>query len=119
MLGLRELLLSSDGIDLADVYEHGSEVLMGTARETRAREDVAAKKRRHLKHKQRLLAIEQRLEQVERERQSLSAELELERDEAAETDRLQSLQRQKIKQRRDPGRGNPSKTTIGDEGEQS
>ena len=115
----RELLLSSDGIDLADVYEHGSEVLMGTARETRAREDASARRRRHLKHKQRLLAIEQRMEQVESERQSLSDELALERDEAAETDRLEDLQRQKIKQRRDPGRGNLPKATSGNEGEQS
>ncbi|MGO1233089.1 MAG: ATPase domain-containing protein [Marinobacter sp.] len=113
----RELLLSNKGVDLADVYELGSEVLMGTARATREREDAAARRRQQLERRQRRLDIERRMEQVERERQILIAELELEEDESAETDHLERIQRQQIKQRRDPEHENPSAPAVSDEGE--
>lgn len=115
----RELLLSNKGVDLADVYEHGSEVLMGTARATREREDAATERRRQLKRKQRRLDIERRMEQAERERQLLAAELELENDESAETDHLERIQRQQIRQRRDPEQENPPMPVSSDEGEPS
>ncbi len=115
----RELLLSGEGIDLADVYEHGSEVLMGTARATREREDAAARRRRQLEHEQRRLNLERRIEQVERERQSLAAELELEREESTEMDQLERTHRQQIKQRRDPEHENPPAHVTTDEGGQS
>ncbi|MDR9425153.1 MAG: ATPase domain-containing protein [Marinobacter sp.] len=113
----RELLLSNKGVDLADVYEYGSEVLMGTARATREREDAAAERRRQLERKQRRLDIERRMEQVERERRILAAEMELEKEESAETDHLERIQRQQIKQRRDPGQENPATPAVSDEGE--
>jgi len=37
---MREMLLSADGIDLADVYSAGGEVLLGTARAQREQSDV-------------------------------------------------------------------------------
>jgi len=39
---LREVLLSADGIDLADVYTAGGDVLLGTARVQREQQDVVA-----------------------------------------------------------------------------
>jgi circadian clock protein KaiC len=39
----RELLLSSDGIDLADVYSSGGDVLVGTARVEREQSDAASR----------------------------------------------------------------------------
>lgn len=115
----RELLLSNKGVDLADVYELGSEVLMGTARATREREDAAAERRRQLERKQRRLDIERRMEQVERERRILAAELELEKEESAETDHLERVQRQQIKQRRDPEQENPPVHAPSDKGGQA
>ena len=115
----RELLLSDEGIDLADVYEHGSEVLMGTARANRAREDAAAERRRQLQRQQRRLNLEQRIEQVERERQSLAAELELESDQSTEMDQLERIRRKQIKQRRDPDKENTSAHAATGEGEPS
>ena len=115
----RELLLSNKGVDLADVYELGSEVLMGTARAAREREDAAARRRQKLERRQRRLDIERRMEQVERDRQILIAELELEDDESAETDHLERIQRQQIKQRRDPGQENLPTPAGSDEGEPS
>ncbi len=114
----RELLLSNEGIDLADVYEHGSEVLMGTARLTREREDAAAARRRQRESEQRRLDLERRIEQVEHERRRLAAQLELEKAESAETERLERDYREHIKQRRDPGRGDSSPQVTSDEGEQ-
>lgn len=113
----RELLLSNKGVDLADVYELGSEVLMGTARAAREREDAAARRRQQLERRQRRLDIERRMEQVERERQILISELELEEDESAETDHLERVQRQQIKQRRDPGQESSLTPAVSDEGE--
>ncbi len=42
---VRELVLSDTGVDLADVYAAGGNVLMGTARLEKEREQVAAEKR--------------------------------------------------------------------------
>ncbi len=104
----RELILSDQGIDLADVYEHGSEVLMGTARATREREDAAAARRRAREREQRRMDLEQRLEQTEREQRRLAAELQLEEEEFSETDRLERVHQERIKQRREPERDTPS-----------
>lgn len=48
---VRELLLSDAGVDLADVYEYGSEVLMGTARVQKEHE-IAEHHRRDLEREQ-------------------------------------------------------------------
>jgi circadian clock protein KaiC len=115
----RELLLSDKGIDLADVYEHGSEVLMGTARAIREREDAAAGRRLQLKRKQRRLNLEGRIEQAERERQTLTAELELEREESTQADQLERMHRNQIKQRRDPEQEHSPAHAATDEGRHS
>lgn len=110
----RELLLSDRGIDLADVYEHGSEVLMGTARAMREREDAAAERRRQLEREQRREDLEQGIEQAERERRRLAAKLELERSASLETDQQERVSREQIRQRRDPERVNPATKDPGD-----
>ena len=108
----REVLLSKKGIDLADAYEHGSEVLMGTARAARVRADAAAARRRQLQRQQRQLELEQRMEQAERQYRRLASELELEREIADETDRLDQVHHEHIKRRRDPEpRNSPAHVT--------
>lgn len=99
----RELLLSSAGIDLADIYEHGSEVLMGTARATKQLELAAAERRQQLMREQTVRDLERRIEQVEQERRRLVDELALEKAEADETEDLKRAGLDQIKLRRNPG----------------
>ncbi len=119
----RELLLSDAGIDLADVYEYGSEVLMGTARANREAEEDAAAQRRERERQQRRVDLERRLEQADQERQRLAAELALEQDQVSEADRAEATRRDTIQQRRDPDQDNPSAPapddTSHDEGQSS
>ncbi len=98
----RELLLSDDGIDLADVYEHGAEVLMGTARAVKENEQAAAERRRQKEREQRRADLERRIEQAAAERRRLADELALEEDEVIEVDRQERGDREQIKGRRDP-----------------
>ncbi|MFN2332466.1 MAG: ATPase domain-containing protein, partial [Halomonas sp.] len=112
----RELLLSDAGIDLADVYEHGSEVLMGMARATRERKDVATERRRQRERERRRLDLERRIEQTDIERHRLATELELEKAESTETDRVEQLDREQIKQWRTPEREDPAEHANSDEG---
>ncbi|MCC5874311.1 MAG: AAA family ATPase [Gammaproteobacteria bacterium] len=118
----RELLLSNAGIDLADVYEYGSEVLMGTARALKESEEAAAERSRQLERKQRRLELERRLEHTEHERRRLAAELELEAAEDAETDRLARVQGGRMKRlrmadREVPSRHEPGPEASGSDGE--
>ena len=53
---VRELIISSDGLDLADVYQFGSEVLMGTARLQKKKQE----EQKHL-HGQRELFYKQKM----------------------------------------------------------
>ncbi len=62
---VRELLLSSDGIDLADVFEYGSEVLMGTARVQKETEEAQARRRERIERERRRSELEQQLKEVE------------------------------------------------------
>lgn len=98
----RELLLGNQGLDLADVYENGSEVLMGTARAAREREDAAAARRRWLEWQQRRKDLEQKIAQTDKERRRLEAMMELEEQEHKESERQDEGTREQIKQRRDP-----------------
>lgn len=98
----RELLLGDKGLDLADVYENGSEVLMGTARVAREREDAAAARRRWLEWEQRRKDLEQKIAQTDKERRRLEAMMELEEQEHKESERQDEGTREQIKQRRDP-----------------
>jgi circadian clock protein KaiC len=79
---VRELVLSDAGIDLADVYTAGGEVLMGTLRWEREAEVAAEREREHAELKQRRKALElaqteaqARLEIAQREMEARHAEL--------------------------------------------
>ncbi|MGY6554402.1 MAG: circadian clock protein KaiC [Wenzhouxiangella sp.] len=115
----RELILSDSGLDLADIYENGSEVLMGTARASKEREAAVAARRRERERELRRIELERRIEQTERERRQLIAELELEKEESTETDRLEHLHRARIKQRREPEREGPPAQSSQNEEQQS
>jgi circadian clock protein KaiC len=104
----REMLLSHDGIDLADIYEYGSEVLMGTARAAKEREEAVAEQRRQLQYKQRRSKLEQRINEIEHEQQQLQEELALEEQTSAEMDSLAHTFLQRVRQRRDPEQRTPS-----------
>jgi circadian clock protein KaiC len=80
---VRELILSSDGITLTDVYTAGGEVLLGTARwehEARMRDDAIRselereQRRKQLEHEQ--AELDSRIEALLRERNLKRSELE-------------------------------------------
>jgi len=81
---VRELLLASDGIDLADVYQFGTEVLMGTARYQKQMEEEYAETRREQDADYRQRTLNYELEKARRqiaaaqdEEKRLKAELEM------------------------------------------
>lgn len=108
----RELVLSSKGLDLADIYGHGSDVLMGTARVNKEIEETVAKRREQLARTQRRIELERRIEQADQERQRLADELELANIESKETDHLQQIHREKIKQWRNPEHESPTAPSV-------
>ncbi|MES2176387.1 MAG: circadian clock protein KaiC [Gemmatimonadota bacterium] len=55
---VRELILSDDGVSLADVYSAGGEVLVGTARWEREREDREAEERKAAEIRRKRLHLE-------------------------------------------------------------
>ena len=108
---VRELLLSADGIDLADVFEYGSEVLMGTARIQKESEEAQARRRDQLERQRRRSQLEQRLKQVdariseaESEKEQIRAEIELEAETEQQADAISERHQQDIRRRRDPTR---------------
>ncbi|MBK1670855.1 hypothetical protein CKO28_22830 [Rhodovibrio sodomensis] len=105
---VRELVLSSEGIDLADVYEYGSEVLMGTARVQKEGEVAQAARRERMERDrrrgeldQRLKQIEARLAEAESEKQRIQAEIDLEEQTEQEADTLSERHAEKVRRRRD------------------
>ncbi|RFF27787.1 MULTISPECIES: ATPase domain-containing protein [unclassified Wenzhouxiangella] len=84
----RELLLSDDGVDLADVYEFGTEVLMGTARAQKQSEEQSAMRRAAMERERRRKDLERRVEQARNELSRLTTELELQEQEAKESSRI-------------------------------
>lgn len=104
----RELILSDSGLDLADVYESGSDVLMGTARAMKERADRERQRTRELERERQRLALEQRILQVEAERRRLEAEREHLDRTNDETDRLARDHHDEIRNRRDPDRDSNS-----------
>lgn len=115
----RELLLSDAGIDLADVYELGTDVVMGTARVAMENEAALKERRQKLEHQQRRLDLERRMELAEQERRRLEAELKLEEEELADAESLAQVYRSKIRERRDPECQIPSVHKGTDEGDLS
>ena len=92
---VRELLLSDEGVDLADVYSAGGEVLVGTARWERELEVQEAERKRRMeietRRRQLHLAeaeIAARMTALERELEARRAEIDL-----VEHDELERLQR--------------------------
>ena len=107
---VRELLLSADGIDLADVYEYGSEVLMGTARVAKesevaqtARRERMERERRRSELDQRLKQVEARLAETESEKQRIRAEIDLEQQAEDEADAISDRHAREVQRRRDAG----------------
>jgi circadian clock protein KaiC len=78
---VREMILSSDGIELQDIYEFGSEVLMGTARIQKQNEERANERRRGMEHEQRKRLLAQQLAHAKAETQRLELELGLQEEE--------------------------------------
>jgi circadian clock protein KaiC len=120
---VRELVLSADGIDLADVYEYGTEVLMGTARIQKESEEAQVLRRQRLEREQRARDLERQLDaarlqrqQAEREAERLQAELEREREGELEADREATAHHKEILRRRDASRARPG-SNRGDRGD--
>lgn len=65
---LREVLLSADGIDLADVYSSGGDVLLGTARVQREQQDLVAQAAA-------AMSLSHEFEALDREREQLKLRL--------------------------------------------
>lgn len=105
---VRELVLDRSGLSLTDVYTAGGEVLMGTARLEKEREQVRAAADRHLATRMRLREVEieqagaraelealnARIERlVERRRQLAEREIEADRDDARARSEIASARR--------------------------
>jgi circadian clock protein KaiC len=107
----RELLLTDRGVDLADVYEYGTEVLMGTARAQKESEDRETETRRAIERSRRRRDLEHRIERAQDELERLMAELGLEDQRDAESDRSAQRHTERMKRRREP---DPGRGTVGD-----
>lgn len=78
---VRELRLSSRGLDLEDVYQYGSEVLMGTARLQKESEVASNRRDETLRRQRRALELENNLKQArERMKQAEVEALRLEKE---------------------------------------
>ncbi|EWH00505.1 hypothetical protein [Halomonas sp. BC04] len=109
---VREMTLSPEGVDLADVYPFGSEVLMGTARAQKESEEAALRQRlvkERLHEQQRLeLEIEKTrglIQQGQSELVRLQEALMNEHHDQTQTDRGAERHQDSILRRRDPGQG--------------
>ncbi|APX92008.1 hypothetical protein BWR19_03060 [Halomonas sp. 1513] len=109
---VREMILSSKGVDLADAYPFGSDVLMGTARVQKESEEAALRQRqikeRLRQQRQLQLEIDKTrglIEQGQAELQRLQEELEAEHQDQTETDRGADRHQDTILSRREPGQG--------------
>jgi circadian clock protein KaiC len=92
---VRELLISSGGIDLADVFEYGSEVLMGTARVQKETEEAQARRRERIERERRRSELDQRLKEVEAriaeaqsQKERIRYEMDLEAEAENEADQI-------------------------------
>jgi len=98
----RELLLSNHGVDLADVYEFGTEVLMGTARAHKQSEIQAASRHEKMELERRRQDLERRIEQARSEMERLTTELELQEQESEESQQIDRRHSDDVKRRREP-----------------
>jgi circadian clock protein KaiC len=97
---VRELVLSSDGISLLDVYTAGGEVLMGTLRWEREREEASerARVRAEIEKRRQALKVAE-AEAVARQR-ALEGEIQARRAELAALEQEQARQESAWQQRR-------------------
>ena len=95
---VRELLLSDDGVSLADVYSAGGEVLVGTARWEREREEQEAERRQAAETKRKRTQLQLAEAEVSARIAALQRELEAHRDDlvAAEQDERDRLDHRTI-----------------------
>ena len=95
---VRELLLSDDGVSLADVYSAGGEVLVGTARWEREREEQEAERRQAAETKRKRTQLQFAEAEVSARIAALQRELEAHRDDlvAAEQDERDRLDHRTI-----------------------
>jgi len=98
----RELLLSDQGVDLADIYEYGTEVLMGTARAQKQSEERATSRRQAMEQERNRKDLERRIEQARNELARLTTDLELQEQEAEEASRTDRRHAVAIARRREP-----------------
>lgn len=73
---VREMTISTTGVDLADVYSYGTEVLMGTARAQRESEQQERLRRETVERKQRQLDLQRELAQAKTRVADAQADLE-------------------------------------------
>jgi circadian clock protein KaiC len=107
----RELLLSDEGVDLADIYELGTEVLMGTARAHKQSEMEAATRHEQLQRKRRRQDLERRIEQARNEMERLRTELELQDQESRESRQISETHSEEVRRRREPDSNREGKDT--------
>lgn len=109
---VREMVLSSQGIELTDVYPYGSEVLMGTARVQKESEEAELRKRQLTERRDRQRRLEREIDktrdliqqgndELERLQEALLAEHHDQTAVDHEADRLENS----ILRRRDAGQG--------------
>lgn len=108
---VREMLISSRGVELADVYRYGSEVLMGTERMQKESEEAAARRRgeqertrRHRDLERKLQQARQRAEDSQEEVERLMAELESETEANLAAEREAEQHAEDVLRRRNPAR---------------
>jgi len=108
---VRELLLSASGIDLADVYQYGSEVLMGTARIQRESEEAAREREAGAEQQRRERELERALQQARLRSEKAQSEVERLADELEGTraagragQQQDAAHREAVMRRRDPDR---------------
>ena len=91
---VRELLLSTDGISMAEVYTAGGEVLMGTLRHEKEQEELWNHKLEQARNEQRRLELELEANELEAQIAALNRELGLKQVQRAELDTFRSEQKQ-------------------------
>lgn len=104
---VRELILSDEGISLADVYTAGGEVLMGTLRWEREEAERREEEQRRLEKEQRRRELKAAEAEMEATVASLRYELEMKRAEleqleeaSARRERQQEKQQEEVRRRR-------------------
>lgn len=122
---VRELLLGADGVDLADVYEFGSAVLMGTARlqherEVADRQHALAleRERKHRELARRAAEARERMEHARAEVQRLEQEIAEEQRTDRRADEETSEHRLDVVSRRHGARAGDADNGHGPQGDE-